>query len=462
MIKSVWLAGLATVTVLTLACGGPTPPAPTPTPLGSPPAEGSPGASPGPSVDLGGSFSPVDLGAVADHPPQPMLPGLYLPAGTLAQGTDHYALIQARMDCPTLTAVLGAGQWAVTDEAHLTIPTPRPGETAQPMPNLTLPSWLLLHWGDESAVARVGGDENGCLAQVWRLPSIDYAMHGAIESAGQATALQVECVVGAGMAELGFFYFADDGTLYSLSTTVPLKVGSHAVPVETEVYAGSGIGITVDQMFPVLYGGEPEPSDGPRGEPYAPADPEGGWQGSVEIAGTDPLVGQITLDDMRNAADERLSLTTGFRCELRPGVLSRAAEEAANASPTPAPSPSPAPGEVTIKIASGAHAGTHHALSAEATCSLGLFRGGRWTVTYGASEPVQGELQTLTLDLPADGGKSNVQMIFGDDFDKDWFSDDNANATVDDQGTSVAFTVAGHASGTDFTIDFVCNDVARF
>jgi hypothetical protein len=457
---SVAVTGLLVLTLS--ACSSPTP-APTPSPApGQPtvaPGDPSPGASPGPSQAPGVSGSPAaDL---LPPEPQPALPGIYLPAGFLARGTDHFAQIQAPTNCATLSAVLGAGQWAVTDEAHLTIPTPGPGETAAPMPDLTPPSWLLLHWGDQTAVARVGGDETGCLAQIWRLPKLDYEMHGAIESAGQAESLQVQCAVGLGMAELGFFYFGDDGTIYSMSTTVPLKVGSHAVPLETEIRAGDGLGIGVDDFFPLIYGGQPEPEDGPRAEQYGPADPEGGWQGTIDITSTEPLVGEIRLDDLRNAADERLSLTTGFRCDLRPGALARAAEEAANATPSPAPSPSPAPGHITVEIGSGPHAGTHEAESGDAMCSLNALGEG-WLISYSAIEPVAGELQALNLTMPEAGGQANVTMYFGEDFERDWFLVDDADATVLDNDTNVEFSVTGRENGIDFTITFLCNNVARF
>jgi hypothetical protein len=451
------IAATALLAIAIAACGGPTP-APTPSPVPGQPT-GGPG-EPSPTVSPGANGSPAaDL---LPPEPQPALPGIYLPAGFLARGTDHFTQIQAPTDCATLTDVLGAGQWAVTDDAHLTIPTPGPGETAQPMPDLNPPNWLLLRWGDQIAVARIGGDETGCLAQIWRMPELDYEMHGAIESTGRAVSLQVQCVVGAGAAELAFFYFGEDGTLFSVSTTVPLKVGNHDVPFETEVYAGSGVGITVDQMFPVLYGGQPEPQGGPQAEQYGPNDPASGWEGSIAVTSIEPLTGQLALENLRNAAGETLSLTADFRCDLRPGALSRAAEEAANATPTPAASPSPQPGFVRVEIASGPHAGVHEATGPEATCAFGFMREGEWMIQYSAPELIPGELQSLSVSTPQDGGKSNVQMFFGDDYQNDWFSDSDANGTVDDYGTDVQFTFTGRAAGSDYTITFDCFDILRF
>lgn len=474
--------GVAVLAFVGVACGGPNPP-PAPTasdgvaasaaPSGALPSDGGPSGTPGPSGQPGSSpepgASPPPAGAPAADlvapVPQPALPGLYLPAGTLAQGSDHYALIQARMDCEALTAALGAGQWQIVDRAALAIPTPDPAASAPPMPELTPFEWILLRWGDEAAMARVGGDENGCIAQVWRLARLPYAATGAIESAGEAQSLQMLCVAGGGVAQIASIHVADDGTLFSVSTQVPLERGTHPITMETELSAGQAE-VDVEMFFRGLYGQQPG-GDGEAipdaAEPYFPADFEAGaWEGSIEVTSVEPLTGEIVFRNVRNEDGDALELRTGFRCDLPPGQLARAAEQSAEATPGPDATPTPAPGQVTVQIASGPHAGSHTATSADATCSANLFGDGKWHATYSQAEPIAGDLQSLTLTVPADGQRTDVFMIFGDDFERDWFNTDDATTEITDDGSSVTFDVTGRDAGTEFEIEFVCYDIARF
>lgn len=459
-------AVLATLALaLLLACGGPTPP-PQPTPSGAP--IGSPGvdASPGATSPSGPVPSPsfaFDPGALAERPPQPNLPGLYLPAGVLAQGTDHFALIQARMDCPTLKAVLGAGQWSVIDHGSLVLPTQDPAQPTPevPLPELTPPDWLLLRWGNEYAFARVGGDENGCLAQVTRLARAPYAAHGAIESSGEGAAMQVMCAAGSGVAEIATVYFGDDGAFFSFQTAVPLEIGSHPLDEDTDLEAGAR-GPSVEAAFALFYGGATDNAEEeiPGIEPYAPADLSVAvWPGSLEVASIDPLVGTINFEGVRNEAGESLTLTAPFRCDLPLGQLTRAAEQ--QAEPTAVPSPSPAPGRLSVEIAEGPHAGPQELTSSDVTCSLGLFGAGDWSASYVAPEPVAGEVQSLTVTAHANG-KADVFMTLGDDFDHDWFNTDSALVEVSDHGASVDIAVTGHSADSDFTIDIICYDIFRF
>lgn len=460
------LAALAgAVIILAVGCGSQTPP---PNPSGSLQPSGSPAVTgPAPSGSATNPPGPVESpGSDLLAPePQTAFPGLYLPAGFLAQGTDHFALIQAPFDCPTLTGVLAAGQWTLADRAFVPIPTAAPGQSPQPMPDLNLPEWLLLRWADDTAIARIGGDQTSCLAQVWRLARSQYVAHGAIESTGEASALQVMCAAGDGVAEIGAMNFGADGTFFSFQTTVPLRVGRHSLDAETELTAGPR-GPTIAQAFDALYGGAPtmEEPDIPGIEPYYPAGFETGsleWQGSMEVTSIDPLLGQIEFEDLTNEAGEELTLTTPFRCDLPSRQLTRAAEAAANATPSPAPSPTPAPGVLSVTIATGPHAGTQQLTSPDLTCNLGLFGPGDWTASYSAAEPVSGDVQSLMITVDANG-KADVFMIMGDDFEDDWFNTDSAQATVTDNGASVDIAVTGRAAGTDFTIEFLCNDVARF
>lgn len=455
---------------LFVACGGPTPPpqpTPSPSPGGSPATSPVPGQSAMPTTSGAPGPSPsfaVGPGGLGELPPQPSLPGLYLPAGVLAQGTDHFAMVQARLDCQTLTGVLSAGQWTLVDRGAIVMPTLDPAQPtpAVALPEFTLPDWLLLRWGDEYAIARVGGDENGCLAQVWRLAHVDYAASGAINSTGQANALPIRCAAAGGIAELSAFYIGADGTFFSLETTVPLLVGSHPINLDSELGAAA-VGPTVEMAFPLLFGGVSEDEQTRFDvEPYFPEDPAAGWPGTIEVTSLDPLIGTITFDGVRNESGELLTLTAPFRCDLPSHQLARAADEAANATPSPQPSPSPAPGNLVVNIASGPHAGPHQVTSPDLTCSLGLFGPGDWTASYGAAEPVAGEVQSLTVTAHANGD-ADVLLMLGDDLENDWFNTrDDTQAEVTDHGASVDIAVSGHAANSDFTIDITCYDISRF
>lgn len=449
------------VVMLAVGCGSQTPP---PNPSGSLVPSSSPAVtSPAPSASAAPTADGSPGSDILAPERQPAFPGLYFPAGFLAQGTDHFALIQAPFDCPTLTDVLRAGQWTMVDRGAVVMPTQDPAQPtpAVAIPDFSLPEWLLLHWGDEYAVARVGGDENGCLAQVWRLSNGDYAAHGAIESVGRANALQTMCAAGNGIAEFGALYVGADGTFFSLQTTVPLKVGSHPIDQDTELRAGP-VGPTVEMAFRLLFGGVSEEEQARFDiDPYFPEDPAEGWPGSIEVTSVDPLVGEIHFEGLRNEAGDQQTLSTGFRCDLRPGRLTAAAEAAANATPSPVPSPSPAPGHLSVDIAAGPHAGTQQLTSPDMTCSLGLFGTGDWTVSYNAPEYVAGEVQSLTVTAHANG-KADVFMTLGDDFDRDWFNTDSAQAEVSDHGASVDIVVNGRGADSDFTIAITCYDIVRF
>jgi hypothetical protein len=431
---------LLVIAMLALSCGSPSPPRPT-----DRPTDGQPSGSP-PDLDAG-----ADMLAPGG---QPALAGIYLPEGMVARGTDHYAFIQSPTDCETLAAVLGAGQWTLSERVAVVAPSPDPSAG---IPPFQLPEWLLLRWASDALVVRLGGDSNGCVAQVWRLARLPYSASGAVESSGEAMALTLLCAPGGGSAELLPIYLADDGTAFTLRMLVPLELGRHAVDAETEVGLGK-LDFDVDDVFRALAGqvagaGVDEESF----DAFYPADLEGGqWEGRVEVTALEPLTGEIVLENLQDERGRSLSLRAGFRCDLPPGQLTRAAE------PTPTGSPAPAPGTVTVEISGGPHAGRHDISSAEVKCSYNISGDKQWLATYGPAEPPPaGELQSLLITT-SPGAKASVFMIFGDNIDRDWIKTETATAKVTDAGGTVELDLSGGASGITFKIVFTCRDIGRF
>ena len=340
-------------------------------------------------------------------------------------------------------------------------PMPSPDPSAG-LPEIPPVEWLVLRWAEDRAVVRLGGDETGCVAQVWRLARVPYTASGTYEATGEAMQYQVMCFAGGGGAQLGAFYFAPDGLLYSISAAMPLEVGSHPVDIDTEVNIGQAE-VDIDDLLRALFSGDQQAGlDEDAGESFFPSDAESGeWQGSVEVTGIDPLVGEMVLQDMRDERGRSQELRTGFRCDLPPGQLARAAEEPADGE---GPSPSPAPvGSLTIDIASGPNAGSHQIDSSEIDCSFNLFGDDKWFVSYAPpGDPVADELQALTVSLPQGGGESSVFMLFGDDIEQDWFDTDDATGEITDAGNSTRIEIRGRAVGTDFNLTIDCGSIERF
>lgn len=430
---------LLSVALLVLACGSPTPPQPTNRPI-----DGQPSGSP-PDLDAG-----LDLLAPAGLP---ALAGIYLPEGVVGRGNDHYAFIQSPTDCDTLAAVLGAGEWTIAERVAMAVPSPDPSAG---LPPFALPEWLLLRWGGNAAVVRMGGNSSGCVAQIWRLARLPYRATGAIESSGEAMAFSISCLAGAGAAELNSMYFADDGTAFSLHLPVPLKVGRHAVDADTEIRIGR---VELDEVFRAFAVQEGDSGfDEETLEAFYPADLESGqWQGRVEVTSLEPLTGEVVLEDVRDEGGRRtLSLQTGFRCDLPPGQLTRAAES------TPIPNPSFIPGSVTVEVSTGPHAGRHEISSQKVACSYNLSGDKQWLTSYSPEEPPPaGELQSMLITTTP-GAKASVFMIFGDDPSRDWINGEAATAKVTDSGATVELDVNGRVGGVAFDVALTCHDIARF
>lgn len=452
MIRALVLVAAA---LLALACTS-TPPRPTDP--GQPTAQ--PSGVPNPTGPLpSGTGDSIGDTAFDLLPPDPALtlPGLYLPAGTVGRGSDHYAFIQSPAGCDELVAVLRAGEWTVIEDLTPPMPTADPDAGVPDIPPVR---WLTLRWADDLAMARVGGDDNGCVAQFWRLAQVPYAASGVFESTGEATQLQLLCVAAEGEAQISTMYVAPDGVVYSLSAQMPLEVGSHPLDENTDVELGrTDMDITALTRAMFSGGIEGGAGDVPM-TGFFPADLESGqWQGSVDVTTIEPLTGEIVLEDMRDEAGRSQSLRSGFRCDLPPGQLRRAAEGAPQEGPTPTPTP---PSRLTVDIASGPHAGTYEIESTEISCSFDLLSDDAWLVSYSApGDPVQGDLQTLLATVRPAGARSSVTMLFGEDFENDYFNAERATAEVNDAGDTADLVVTGRASGVDFEVTIACATVER-
>lgn len=448
---------LVAAAVIALACTT-TPPQPTDPgqPTGQPSAQPSGAPVPTGPLPTGAGDGVVDAASELLPPDAGLaLPGLYLPAGTVGRGSDHYAFIQSPAACDELVAVLRAGEWTVTDQLSPPLPSSDPEAGVPEIPPI---QWLTLRWADDMAVARVGGDASGCVAQFWRLAHVPYTASGVFESAGEATQMQLLCVAAEGEAQIGTIYVAPDGVVYSLGAQMPLEVGSHPLDENTEVSIGRSELDIADLSRGLFSGGLVDGLDDDALSAFFPADLESGqWQGSINVTSIEPLTGEIVLEDLRDEAGRSQSLRSGFRCDLPPGQLTRAAEAEAGPSPSPAPA-----SKLTIDISAGPHAGTHEIESPEVSCSFDLLSNEAWLISYSApGDPVQGELQTLLITVPAGGARSSVTMFFGDDFEDDWFDTDRATGEVTDGGDTADLAVTGTASGVDFEVTIACAAVDR-
>lgn len=454
-----WLARL-TVVLLAAACGSPTPPAPT-----SPP---EPSATAGPTISPPPTGAPSDTtDAAADllePADQPALRGIYLPAGMRVRSSDHYAFIQSPTDCDTLSNILDAGQWRVAERLSVPMPTPNPEAG---IPAIEAPEWLLLRWADDVAMARLGGDENGCVAQIWRVSRQPVSAIGAFEAEGDASALQLLCLSGGGTAGLSMMYVGPDDLRLMIETAVPLEIGTHPIDLETEISIGrSDVGVF--ELFQLLAGGLDEDGGGIGEDAFAnffPADYEAGeWEGSVSVTSIDPLIGEINLENLIDERRRSQSLRAGFRCDLPPGQLTLAAAETRQTPPPePEPTAAPAAGTVVVTVESGRHAGRHEVASTDVFCSYNLMGDNTWDAGYGAPDAPAGEIQTVNVSMPDGGGETSAFVTFGDDFDHDWFNDDAASGEVTDRGDVVEFTVTGTSyAGIAFEVTITCTDIARF
>jgi hypothetical protein len=394
---------------------------------------------------------------------QPLVPGLYLPSGVIARSTDHFAFIQSPTDCNTLTAILGAGEWQVVEHAALPIPSADP---SFPMPVISPPEWLLLKSGEGTAFVRIGGDDAGCVAQLWRVARVPFTASGdVINQSGEASEFQTMCAAAGGMATFGGIFIADDGTVISLSSSVPLVMGTHPLGVDQELSMGQ---TTLDerQVFEALFAhaqGDEDEDEVPVTD-FFPPDPESGWQGSAEVTSIDPLIATLKFEEARDESGDTQSLQIDFRCDLPPGQLKRAAE-----NPTPTESPVPSgtvaqPNRLSVTLAEGPHAGTLEFSGDEITCSQNLFGQDEYLLSYSPSaELVPGDLTGVTVTVPASGTKTEVFITFeGEDFEHDFLTTKEATGDVTESATGANVTVTGHAGGTDFDLSITCGTVDQF
>jgi hypothetical protein len=466
------LFAAALAALMLVGCGGPTPPPPpsaatsqsaSQIPIGSTPPDGglAPSGAPPQGTPPAGSDDSNAGSDLIGSASQPLLPGLYVPYGIGVRSTDHFAFVQSPTDCDTLVDILDSGEWHVAKRASVPIPTAEP--STPPLPDIAPIEWLLLKSADEAAYARVGGDETGCVAQVWRLPRLSYAASGdALTTSGDASEFQVLCAAGSGVATFGAMYVGQDGFVVSLNSTVPLVVGSHPIDKDTELSMGQ-TAFGVDDIFSMFYEqtSDGQVQDSPVAE-FGPSNPEAGWEGEAEVTTIEPLTGTLHLQALRNEAGDSENLDIDFRCDLPPGQLTRAAE---NPAPTGSPSPTPGePNELTLTIAEGPHAGTEHFTGADVTCSFNLFGKDEYLVSYAPSvEVADGDLSYVSVNVPKSGDKASVSMTYqGDDFEHDYFNTDNSPGTLTEAAGGVQIEASGHSAGTDFNISVNCNSVDRF
>ncbi len=455
IVRQAAVLGLAAL-MLIVACGGPDLPPPDGPPAATDGHDGEASPNRPPDTD---TTSDAARDLLEPHA-QPLLPGLYLPEGVLVSGTDHYAFVLTQLGCDELAAIIDSGQWQVEDRVAWPLPTPNPAEG---IPELPSTDWLLLRSGTENAIARIGGDEDGCAAQVWRISHQPVAASGAVEAAADVPAVQLFCGTAGGGAGFAMTYIGPGDVRFSIESEVPLEIGTHPLSPHTEVLVGrSDIGQF--ELFQAFADPDGAAMDESAFDAWFPADGDADNWGSVTVTSVEPLVGEMSFKNLADERGRRLSLTAGFRCDLPVGQLARAAEmPRETATPDTEPTPAPA-GRLVMTIASGPHAGTHEIESTNISCSYNLLGGDSWNAGYYSDdEPRTGELQTVNVSMPTGGGSASVLATLGDDFDADWFNDNDASGELEDRGDVVEFFVSGTAAnGVGYEIAITCTDVGRF
>jgi hypothetical protein len=451
-------AGLATIALLLAACGDQSPrpsgsaQAPAPSGLDLPTPQGV--LLPG----LAAAPFPLRAERASD------LWGLYRVAGMTVNVGEHAAAVQATVSCTALIEILTAGEWSVGATAELPLASPRVEGGAEI-------HWLVLERGEQAVFAQLGGNGDTCGGKLFRSTRQMIEAHGAVEASGEAMLGQQSCMVGGGKALTSLLYFGPGDYFGSLDLSILIRLGE--VPVEdltlTATRSTRQWRDLVEDIRRQSASGSMEDVQRDLGQEYWEGE---AYEGSVTVTSLDPLVGEVRLEGLTDGQGATQSFRGGFRCDLPPGQLAAAAEEAATATPRPTATARPA-SELRLEVAGGPKAGTYTATK-EVSCSRGLMRPEEWLVTHspgGGAADGEVSFLHLTVSAPSDGGRSTeprLSVFIGTGMENHLEiapgdTRGSGTATITRAGSGAAVEVSGRtADGTGVELSVTCGAVDEF
>jgi hypothetical protein len=382
-----------------------------------------------------------------------VVPGIVPFAGIDVTGNEYAATIYSEYDCDVVAGWLMAGDWLVGEDAALPAPTPDASGLSLSWPSVR---WLELRRPGDGAVVRIGNSEGetGCRGTLSRLSPQTLSATGAETVSGQALGYQFVCTPEERAASVAMLYFGPDDVRATVSATIPLKLGTHVLPGGTaaigrrDIDLGyivrlntGGLGSDVNEAHEEMMRGFVQ---------YESAVIN---SGEATVTSIDPLIAEVTLNDLRSEAGDEADVTATIRCDLPGGLLTQLANAP---EPTPTPEPTPLPdGHLEVELGSRSVVYDGPGVS----CTAGLFGSG-WTLTFTPDEPYEGLSLVMLTDDPQDW---SLTIAWNDDLVSSRRGHGDLEISVEETGDEVSLEATGRTGGGErVRVSAVCGDIEDF